>query len=316
MTKFPFESLAGVKRSPQAEQGAAVFVIQPKAAQFMLDNHNTGNRNIRSNHVMALASAMTSKRFLLNGDTVVISDIDRVINGQHRLTACVNSGIPITTWVVWGVPDPHYQTIDQVVMRKASDHIKSMGCTSSYAGQAIISTVIRSQLRQLGFAGAWDYTIQASVIAEFYSEFQEATEQTIHAAAAVYRLGKQPGGTPFTNGAIGVVLLPLVIQDRDWFLLAKEWLSAVATGDGINKGTPGYALRRALCDGTNRRNKGSYDKAKMTLKAWNAHARSEPMLQLKLGENEESIPVPTLPLDSKTIRDLFHARYVPAEEPK
>ena len=316
MTKFPFESLAGLKRTPTT-QGAAVMTFQPAAAKYIIEKHNgKKQRTIRKSHLRSIESSLKSSRFFLNGETVIFDDENNLGNGQHRLTGCVNTGIPLTTWVVWGVPAEYFRTMDQGAGRKGRDHIGAMGGKNSYVAQSVIAATIRGQLSHLGFAGAWSEVVTPSTIAEFYEEAREAVDQAVLACMSIGRSGNQPGGTKITSGAAGSVLLPLAIQDAGGFDLAKDFLAGVATGEGLIKGTPGFALRRTLAGDTHKKKSDSYAGGKFCVKAWNAHANNEPMEILRMGENDAVIPYPTVPLDSEVIRDLFHARYVPAEEPK
>ena len=100
--------------------------ITPDVAAKMLERNFDGNRKIRPTYVNALANAMLDGEFVgMNGQTIVIgADDGRLYDGQHRLTAIVQSGTTQKMMVAY-VDDGEkaYRTIDAGTPRKASDFI-------------------------------------------------------------------------------------------------------------------------------------------------------------------------------------------------
>jgi len=95
--------------------------ITPEVAASMLAN-NAKNRPISRFHVEKLAAAMKRGEWDLNGTTIKIAATGRLLDGQHRLTACVESRCPFDTLVVYGLPESSFSTIDQISKtRKISD---------------------------------------------------------------------------------------------------------------------------------------------------------------------------------------------------
>ena len=79
-----------------------VETITPEMAeQYLGFNHQ--HREIKSSKVDKLASAMIEGDWQLNGKTIVFDKDGKLLNGQHRLTAVVLSGQPLTTLVVRGI---------------------------------------------------------------------------------------------------------------------------------------------------------------------------------------------------------------------
>ena len=83
---------------------ATVEVISPKEAQAYLDN-NAKHRPIKDKKVAEYMAEMQDGRWRLNGKTICFDTTGRLLNGQHRLSAVVRSGISLTTLVVRGL-DP------------------------------------------------------------------------------------------------------------------------------------------------------------------------------------------------------------------
>lgn len=78
--------------------------VTPEMARDML-GHNSHNRSIRPKHVSNLVKDLKEGRWCMNGDTICISEDGTLIDGQHRLTAVVTSGVTATMMVVYNLPN-------------------------------------------------------------------------------------------------------------------------------------------------------------------------------------------------------------------
>ena len=99
----------------------SIEVITPDVAREYL-KCNTRNRAIRNTHVAGLIKAMRDGKWVLNGQPIIFDDEGTLIDGQHRLEACVLSGVAIMSYVVRGVSDARaFTTIDIGKQRGAHD---------------------------------------------------------------------------------------------------------------------------------------------------------------------------------------------------
>ena len=78
--------------------------ITPELATQYLSN-NAKHREINPRKVEKLAADLDSQNWQLNGKVIIFDSTGRLLNGQHRLSACAVSGKTLTTLVVRGV-DP------------------------------------------------------------------------------------------------------------------------------------------------------------------------------------------------------------------
>ena len=76
--------------------------ITPEQAQAYLDN-NAKHREIRDFRVEKYAEKMAAGDWKLNGKVIIFDSEGTLRNGQHRLTAVIQSGKPLTSLVVRGV---------------------------------------------------------------------------------------------------------------------------------------------------------------------------------------------------------------------
>lgn len=87
--------------------------VTPEMANEILTNHNGLNRKINKKHVSALALNMTRGTWKFNGDTIRFDDKGNLIDGQHRLSAIVESNKSMTMLFVSGLDTSIIRTIDQ-----------------------------------------------------------------------------------------------------------------------------------------------------------------------------------------------------------
>jgi hypothetical protein len=76
-------------------------VITPEAATVFY-KHRLRNRYISKTNLQRLMRDIQVGDWKVTGETIIFDDDDRLVDGQHRLLACMESGIPIKTYVVRG----------------------------------------------------------------------------------------------------------------------------------------------------------------------------------------------------------------------
>ena len=81
-----------------------VETVSPEEAAKYLE-HNAKHRKIKEKKVDAYMKEMQDGKWQLNGKVLIFDANGRLLNGQHRLSAVVKSGVPLTVLVVRGV-DP------------------------------------------------------------------------------------------------------------------------------------------------------------------------------------------------------------------
>lgn len=105
---------------------AEVITITPALAERMLLS-NESNRLINVRRVSLYAGALTRGEWKLNGESVKLAPDGRLLDGQHRLQAVVQSGKSMTTWIIKNVPVDAFDTIDTGKARGGADTLKVAG---------------------------------------------------------------------------------------------------------------------------------------------------------------------------------------------
>lgn len=99
------------------------FISPEKAAKYL--TFNTGNRNIRKGAVTTLSAAIARGEWKVTHQGIAFSDAGRLIDGQHRLSAVVMSGMTVQMMVSRGIPDESFMVLDQHIKRTYSDVLEA-----------------------------------------------------------------------------------------------------------------------------------------------------------------------------------------------
>ena len=109
-----------VKKAPRSKEiEQRVITVTPAHAEKWLEM-NTGNRRIRPSHVRHLAKQMEMGRWMLSPEPIVFTP-NRLLDGQHRLSAVLMSGCTIEASVALVQNEDVFRVLDQGVNRNNSD---------------------------------------------------------------------------------------------------------------------------------------------------------------------------------------------------
>lgn len=94
--------------------------ITPEVAALLLKN-NSKNRALRKAWVKELAGRMKRGEWRFTHQGIAIDSEGVILDGQHRLHACVLSGVPIRVLVMRGAPRESFDAIDLHKVRNFTD---------------------------------------------------------------------------------------------------------------------------------------------------------------------------------------------------
>jgi len=140
---FRKEFAKHLTQKPHAE----VMHITPHMAEVMLEHNLVNgvrvNRKMREERVLALSQDMADGKFDLTGESIIFTS-DGVLNdGQHRLAACVKSGIAMDCLVMFGVKRETFSKVDIGAKRTAADIFGIKGEHHAAALASAISWIIK-----------------------------------------------------------------------------------------------------------------------------------------------------------------------------
>lgn len=185
----------------------SVEEITPAKAAEML-RLNTRNRTIRLPRVASYARDMLAGLWNLNGEPIQLCG-NILLNGQHRLLACVKAGVPFTTVVIRGLSSDIHPSIDTGAPRSFADELRWLGESSS--------TILASSLRLV-----WAYDNGAILDGRLVPTRQEMlaildSQPTIRESLAV------------ASTAFDAVRMPASVISSTHYLFSRETTPEEAT---------------------------------------------------------------------------------------
>lgn len=252
-------------------------VITSETAHKLLEGMKR-NRPVRQSHVDKLARAMLSGEWRLDGDAVIISKSGNVIEGQHRLWACFNSGASFETVLVEGVEDDAFLSLGDKLSRSGPDQLGYLGVPDP--------RIVVPALTVLWFYINHDIPlIQGGKIApskkELFALFEDH-KGIVDYSSAAHRLRNiiAPSVACFFMYVFGAI-------DR---ALSESFFEQLEYGVGKNETMPVFHLRkRLLSDREQKAKLPRIEKFALIIKAWNMHIRNTPCSLLRW-QSTESFP--------------------------
>lgn len=114
-----FEQLKAFINNPP--QNSRSLTITPALAGKIIAELNSKNRKKKPKKIKQWADAMTDRKWLLTGVPIIFARSGSLLDGQNRLYACVRSGVPFVTHVVFGITDAAFAVIDTNSVRTNKD---------------------------------------------------------------------------------------------------------------------------------------------------------------------------------------------------
>lgn len=254
-------------------------IITPQLALDMLQK-NTNNRPLNALHVKKLAEEMSSDRWKFNGTTISMNG-ERLIDGQHRLHACIQANRPFETLLVEGLASDVFDTIDTGRKRQASDVLAIKGEKNA---RSLASALVFVHQYMTGTITA-NPKYTNTKIEELLEKYQG-----IRDSVDFERKYTMKGIIP---PAVFVGCHYLFSQKDK--TLADLFCDALIKGSNLQEGSPVYLLRERLIENTLSKAKLNRPTiAALTIKAWNHTRKGDSIRYLRWrtnGPNAESFPL-------------------------
>jgi hypothetical protein len=119
--------MSAIANGKVAKPTVRIQTITPKQADQILSEQNMHNRSLRESRVTHLAGNLARDEWRLTGSAIVF-DLDGVLlDGQHRLAACVAADKPIEVIVLRNVPRENQDVMDDTLARRLGDALMLRG---------------------------------------------------------------------------------------------------------------------------------------------------------------------------------------------
>lgn len=216
---------------------AKVMRITPDMAKAMLER-NDCNRNIRPFKLRQLVADIEKGQWAFNGEPLIISDDWQLNDGQHRLTAVVQTGVSILSMVVFGVPRETRTTVDQGAARGAADYLGMGGRHHANISASIARTVL-SYERSKGLNINSSAGVSNADILDWCDKNAKQIGESA-AFASRKRSNTHHYAAPAVIGSCHFILSRIDVK------AAETYMEQVTTGENIVSGDPAYAVRNVL----------------------------------------------------------------------
>lgn len=259
----------------------SVRTITPDDAKRLLEN-NTLNRNISDRTVSALARDMKSGNWVFNGESIKISKTGRLLDGQHRLSACVRANVPFETLVIEGLPESAMDTVDAGRKRTAGDVLRMHGYINNNSLAAAAKAIM--DYKQHGIR-----EVRQTATAYSNSEilaFVEANPDVRTCTQKALQLHKGTGG--LMAPATGALIYYMFMQVDE--TAAARFFCMLQTGADLDEFSPILKLRNYLIGlraSKIDRTAASYRTILLAMKCWNKWRTGQLIVNLRFSENEQ-----------------------------
>lgn len=243
---------------------ASVEYITPEQATLMLKN-NPNNRKLSRSRVEKMAAQMERGAWTSNGSSIVM-DGETLLDGQHRLSAIVKSGVTLPFVVVRNVDKTAFSSIDTGRPRSLSDVLHIRGNRNAHILSAALRALwnIKHGTTPYGFASS---NLTHGEMSDFLTLYPKVKDSVLF----VVDFDVRP---PVPVSLLAALHAAFAEKDER---LADRYIRAIGTGIGIQEGSVEAAVMFRLngkFTRTNRSNGNS--QAAAIIKGWN-HLRAGTM---------------------------------------
>ncbi len=251
------------------------LIIDDSTALEWLDR-NTDNRNILDDHVNRLVRDMIAGEFVLNGETITFDTNGRLIDGQHRLWAVVESKVAIDILVVWGLKPSVYDTVNTGKSKKATDFLRADHVKNANVVAAVCRMVLYHEHGQLSKQKHGNLSPTVTEIQDVLRRHPELQESANWASGPVKKV---------TRPALAAFMHYMCSSKHPeaWVCFSQKWI----TGANLDPSDPVFHLRKRVLENRNRIT--TIDPVYLlglTVKAWNLALRKRAIGALNIKEGE------------------------------
>ena len=270
---------------PNAGFHAEISTIHPIQAKRLLDGQ-IKNRKVSNASVKKYAEAMSAFKWVLNGAPIIFAN-GVLIDGQHRLHACIKSRVPLKTLIIKVTDESVFTTLDTGKKRSNSDvvSINSPKGATTLVAAIDIAAKIDFDSKLVGNGAGSRLNIPTYEIEDYvkkYSFMETSVEETLawsrklkvkksSLAALHYLLSRAAANPDHVDQFLGEVFGTYTASIGSPSAVLKDAIVKGLISKTINK-TPGWLIRAGIL-------------------AWNAWRQGKTMQRLNVG-NSPIIPTP------------------------
>jgi len=258
-----------------------VVEITPSIAESWLTK-NSKNRKKNARFVSRFARDMKSGDWQITGDSIKFDKAGNLVDGQHRLSACIESAVSFRSLVVYGLTPGTRDVVDTGKPRTNGDMLAMHGQTNSIALAAALKFLINEKR-------SYQFSVPAT-----HSELLDALVRHPNINLYIPPAGMLPKGvSQFLVGYVNYVGQTLLHNKKS---RAIAMVDVLKTGRPDYDGDPIHAYRERMIRSIVEKNANRRSINFNTFKhCWNLFAKREPLKSLKFLKS--SVDIEGLDLD-------------------
>lgn len=256
--------------------------ITPTLAAVWLKSRNKGNRHISPDVVKRYAKAMEEGRWIVTHQGIAFDAHGNLVDGQHRLSACVESNTTIDVMVTTDVPRETFAVMDTGRRRHASQLIDVRHRTTVAAAARILSYISGMLPPETSVHGhVVPNKVDNDVILQTVDAWPELATLAPSVSAAY--------GAARIQQSAHLAVIAQASRGPHRHRMAP-WFEGIITGAGLAADDPRLVVRNRFLQGGDIKGAGSTRMARsylLVVKAWNAYATDKPIRMLKVVPDQE-----------------------------
>jgi hypothetical protein len=252
---------------------ASIAYLTPDRCEQIIGSNFANQRNVSDSNFSKIEDDMINDRFHLTGESIIIGRSGSLLDGQHRVLACIKTGFGFWTVLVEGVDDELFYVINTGKSRSLSDVLKINGETNTIV---LSSCLLRlAEYRRSPLSICSGAPISTSEAFEAFREYPEIQE-SIRVSVALKDVASRTR----------IAWLHCVTQRLNK-PVSDSFFHGLTTGEMLDMHSPVYWLRSRLQSDRASSAKISPREAQaLIIKAWNAYLDGKSVKCLKWTEKE------------------------------
>lgn len=283
-----------------------IMTMTPESAREILDRTNRHNRPLNPNTVDNYSKVIKEGRWRTTHQGIAFDSNGALIDGQHRLAAIAQSGVPVEIMVTHNVDPEEFAVIDIGRRRTPADALGVAGIEHNRNQIASVARFLRNydRLDQSGWTDKHSARLDNSNIIDAVNDYGPAK---INSAVRIGTTHGRLSGINIT--ALSAFFYLLHFRHEIPLVEVMNFIQGVSSGAGLEAGDARLALRNSMLHpkhGGAKTSKARRDQLIAVIKAWNAYISGRDVSRIIVRETEE---IPKITLIENTFRD-------PAEKPE
>lgn len=241
------ENILGLPVS--ARPWSCVLTITPEHAAALLQTRPSDPRRVRKLKVYGYGYDMEHQRWRLTHQGIAFDEHGNLLDGQHRLLACVATGCDFTTMASFAMPRSAYPVLDRGAQRNIADDITIRGLATGK-----LANVLQSAARIITAidAGKPPMTAELRGPKSLFNVDDVENCLNIHPllaeTARLVLSHRQVAPVPPEATTSGFMCLFREVDER----LAALYLHQLMTGENLGEGDPAGIIRSSLATDSTR----------------------------------------------------------------